>query len=333
MIKDLEQRKLQSNENRAKHWIITFQREDYHKLTDVILEQFIKANCIYGIYCREQGEHSDIDKDPLHIQAYFIFQKRIRKSYLIQTFPTSHFEIKRGSITDAVNYVKKIDKFVDKKSTQIEEFKEFGILPQEDIKDSIFNLIDNSIKEGLTLEEIRSEYTSQFYRYNQTIEKIYRETRDKYYLSHRRLDLQVNYLYGLTGTGKTRTIMDYYGDDNVYRVVNYNAPWEFYNGQEVIIFEEFRSQIDISDMLNYLDVYGIQLPARYFNKVACYHTVYIVSNWLLVQQYVGVHQNDKLAFYRRIHNVFNSVDQLQNFLKEKSVLENEQIIIEKEKEC
>ena len=72
------------------------------------------------------------------------------------------------------------------------------------------------------------------------------------------------------------------------------------------MFEEFHSQIPIEDMLNFLDVYPLHLPARYSDKVACYTTVYITSNVPLSQQYQEV-QWDRYetyqAFLRRIHRV------------------------------
>lgn len=46
-------------------------------------------------------------------------------------------------------------------------------------------------------------------------------------------------------------------------------------------------------MLNYLDIYPLMLPARYGDKVACYETVYIVSNWSLEQQYETVQKEHK----------------------------------------
>ena len=59
-------------------------------------------------------------------------------------------------------------------------------------------------------------------------------------------------------------------------------------------------------MLDYLDIYPLELPARYANRYACYETVYIISNWELEKQYPEV-QNDSpetwKAFLRRIHEV------------------------------
>ena len=69
---------------------------------------------------------------------------------------------------------------------------------------------------------------------------------------------------------------------------------------------EFNSQISLEEMLNYLDIYPITLPARYNDKVACYTKVYITSNQPLEKQYRN-EQWDRydswLAFLRRVHNV------------------------------
>ena len=81
-----------------------------------------------------------------------------------------------------------------------------------------------------------------------------------------------------------------------------------YNGQPVLVFEEFRSSVKMQDMLNYLDIYPIALPARYTNKWAMLTTVYIVSNWRFEQQYEelqkDINQTETYAaFMRRINGV------------------------------
>ena len=43
-----------------------------------------------------------------------------------------------------------------------------------------------------------------------------------------------------------------YGYSNVYQVTNYEHPFDGYQGQNVIIFEEFRSSLKIDDMLKFL---------------------------------------------------------------------------------
>lgn len=119
-------------------------------------------------------------------------------------------------------------------------------------------------------------------------------------------DLTVTYIFGLTETGKTRSIMEKYGYSNVFRITDYDHPFDSYKNNSVLIFEEFRSSIKIQNMLNYLDGYPCELPARYNNKTACYLEVYIITNIFLEQQYVNIQVESPetwKAFLRRIDQV------------------------------
>ena len=122
-------------------------------------------------------------------------------------------------------------------------------------------------------------------------------------------DLTVTYLFGRTGSGKTRSVMDRYGYANCYRVTDYyRHPFDTYDGQDVLIFEEFRGGLKHGDMLNYLDGYPLLLPCRYFNRQACYTKVFIITNIPPDAQYMNVDLASREAFYRRIHKVIEFCD-------------------------
>ena len=60
------------------------------------------------------------------------------------------------------------------------------------------------------------------------------------------------------------------------------------------------------DMLSFLDIYPVYLPARYSDRVACFTQVYITSNIPLEQQYAEAQWERPetwKAFLRRIHTV------------------------------
>ena len=123
-----------------------------------------------------------------------------------------------------------------------------------------------------------------------------------------RLDLEVVYIYGKTGTGKTRGVLEKNGYSNVYRVTDYLHPFDGYNCQPVIAFDEFHSSLRLKEMLMYCDIYPIELPSRYANKFACYNKVYIISNWELEKQYSDLQRDDQetwQAFLRRIHKIIH----------------------------
>ena len=119
----------------------------------------------------------------------------------------------------------------------------------------------------------------------------------------------ITYIYGTTEKGKTRYVMEKYGYKNVYRVTKSDhTAFDRYKGQDVIIFEEFRSSFKIEDMLNYLDGYPLMLPSRYNDKEAAYTKVFITTNWPLSEQYKNMqtlHPSTWAAFLRRIGTVYN----------------------------
>lgn len=119
-------------------------------------------------------------------------------------------------------------------------------------------------------------------------------------------DLDVTYIWGPTATGKTRGVMEQHGYGSVYRVTDYNHPFDRYAQEPVLLLDEFRSSLLVGDMLDYLDGYPLALPARYANRQACFETVYIISNIDLKEQYPHVQGTDPAtwrAFLRRIHRV------------------------------
>ena len=82
--------------------------------------------------------------------------------------------------------------------------------------------------------------------------------------------------------------------------------FDAYHCQDVLVLEEFHSQIPISAMLNYLDIYPLTLPARYTDRIACYTKVYITSNIPLEEQYRDIQRYQMetwRAFLRRVQNV------------------------------
>jgi hypothetical protein len=122
--------------------------------------------------------------------------------------------------------------------------------------------------------------------------------------------VKTNYLFGDSGTGKTRSIYEKHPPEDVYRITDYSgqsgARFDDYHGEPVIVFEEFHSQVPISAMLNFLDIYPLRLAARYRDRVACFDTVYITSNIPPEDQYRDIQKHEMEtwhAFLRRIHSV------------------------------
>lgn len=245
-----------------------------------------------------------------HTHIFVVFASRVRFSMVKRYFEEAHIEKCKGSVSDNVNYVKKTGRWETDESKQEKKiegtFEEYGTQPL----DSKGKRRDMTELYQMLMENMSNmEIVSQNQDYLLILDKIDRARTTiltEKYKETVRLDLEVIYVSGATGAGKTRGILKKHGYSEVYRVTDYIHPFDSYNCQPVIAFEEFRSSMRISEMLLYCDIYPIELPARYSNKFACYNTVYLVSNWCLEKQYTEVQRDDKEsweAFLRRIHKV------------------------------
>ena len=248
------------------------------------------------------------EKTP-HSHIFIYCKSPVHFSRLKKLFPAAHIEQAYGTVAENRDYVAKTGKWADdpKADTRIDgTFEEWGVLPSEPGQGARTDIaaVYEMIADGMSNAEIMAanpDYASQINRMDAIRQNILEE---KFRNIFRKLT--VTYIFGPTETGKTRGVMERHGYGNVYRVTDYNHPFDRYAQEPTLVFEEFRSSLPIGDMLNYLDGYPLSLPARYANRVACFETVYIVSNIDLKQQYFNVQDNEPAtwkAFLRRIHHV------------------------------
>lgn len=273
----------------------------HNKIKEIFRNQF-KTTIYYAMSDEEGSCH--------HTHIFVVFSSRVRVSMVKKYFNEAHIEVCRGRVSDNINYIKKSGKWELDESKQEKKiegtFEEVGTAPP-DSKGRRSDMSDlyQMVSDGLTNAEIlaiNQDYILQI----DKLDRIRNTLLSEKYKNTVRLSLKSEYIFGASGTGKTRGIIEKHGFNNVYRVTDYNHPFDSYNNQNIIVFEEFRSSLRISDMLNYLDIYPLELPCRYVNRVACYEQVYIVSNWELEKQYKNSQDEDYetwKAFLRRIHKV------------------------------
>lgn len=248
----------------------------------------------------------------LHTHIYIAARSGIRFETIKGRFPEAHIEKARGTSLQNRIYFQKGGKWedTDKVLTVIPDtFCEWGEIPVEkEEKPSRMAQLVQDVQAGLSTVEIIEKDPGMAFRVREI--ELLRQTllAEKYSSENRKLE--VTYLFGATGTGKTRSIFAAHNPREICRITNYRAgkgiSFDGYSGQDILVFEEFNSQISLEEMLNYLDIYPITLPARYADKVACYTKVYITSNQPLDRQYRAEQTGRPetwSAFLRRIHNV------------------------------
>jgi hypothetical protein len=276
---------------------------DHDKLK-LLLAQL--KSCQYWCLADEIG----LETHTPHTHLYIQFKSPVRFSRLSKLFQgAAHIEAARGSAQENRDYIAKSGKWADdvKSDTSLSgTFEEWGELPDEPGQGARTDIaaLYGMIVDGMSNAEIMAQNPALAVHISR-MDKIRQDIlEERYRTTFRQLD--VTYIFGPTETGKTRGIMDEHGYGNVYRTTDYSHPFDRYASESVLCLDEFRSSLPIGDMLNYLDGYPLSLPARYANRVACYETVYIVSNIDLKDQYPNVQLDEPAtwkAFLRRIHKV------------------------------
>jgi len=275
------------------------------------IEKLLQANTglIYYVLSEEVGsqEHTH------HIHIYAFYKSPIRLSTIQRKFDNKvHIDIARGLTSQCIDYVLKTGKYADspKADTSIPgTMREFGDRPSDRIAGNPDNgELLTLIEDGYSNYDIITNHP-QYITNITDIDRTRKLIKQEEFKNTFRI-VEVTYIYGRNGTGKTRGAMEKHGYSNVYRITDYSHPFDSYHEEDVIIFDEFLSGLRITDMNNYLDGYPCTLPARYSPKEACYTTAYIISNVSLENQYLHIQDDPKTnemyrAFLRRINKVIH----------------------------
>lgn len=302
-------------DSRSRKWQITINNPQEKGFTHEKIKELIKEfkSLVYWCMSDEVGENGTY-----HTHLYLHNSNALRFSTLKKRFEGAHFEMASGTASQNKDYVFKEGKWLDDKKADTnlrDTHEEGGDVPieRQGQRNDLIDLYD-MIKAGFDNYSIIEENPNFMFDIDK-IERARQVVKENEYRKTFR-NLHVTYVYGRTKTGKTRSVMEKYGYENVYRVTDYDHPFDGYKGQDVLVFEEFRSSLKVQDMLNYLDGYPLELPCRYANKVACFTKVYIITNISLNDQYSSVqrYQGETWqALLRRINEVkvFNSSEDVK----------------------
>lgn len=280
---------------------------DFDELYKTLTEKY---NVLFALH--------DKDADNVHCHIVIQYKNQIEFDHLKKLIPYGDIEKQRGSNKECYEYCLHIDKKsreTEKQQyddscikTNIEDLEAWKKLENKlGARNDLVQIVED-IKNGADKYELIDNYPTQYVRYSNSFQKIKQELLERQGAETFR-KLEVIYIYGSTGVGKTRYVMEKYGYQNVFRVTEYaSGTFDGYNGQDVILFDEFRSSIPISKMLVYLDGYPVTLPCRYYNKQALFTKVYIISNISLQEQYKNIQVEEPKtydALLRRITAVYN----------------------------
>lgn len=294
-------------------WFITINNPAEHNCShEEIKKNLLALNLNYACMKDEIGEK----EHTYHTHLFIYLKNGVTFERIKKLFPTANIQEALGTPKQCRDYILKEGEHSDKADTTVPHtFEEINELPLEtkEKNNCMWQDIQEMVKNGCSDMDIYEIYPNAplHAKAIQSLRKAYLKQNSK----GKRVKKKVFYYFGDTETGKTRSILDTYGDENVYIVTDYAHPFDNYNGEKIILFDEFHSSIDIKLMLRYIDIYNCELPARYENSYANYDTIFIVSNIPLSEQYKYSDNKTFNAFLRRIIGVlhFSKKDENASF--------------------
>lgn len=234
-----------------------------------------------------------------HFQTWVEHTAPIRFSTLQKRMPGCHLVARKAPKRKAYEYV-------TKKDTRVEGVDRIVIGDPEKLLESrqgertdVQKVREAILEDGMSVEEVLLE-VPQAGRFVGYVRELV-SARDRKAGKSKQRDVRVTYLFGPPGSGKTSWVYETF--DDVCRVTSYEHPFDAYTGEDVLVLDEFNGQLSLELMNNLLDRYPLMLPARYYDRVAKFSQVVIVSNHAPWDVYKGHKDVTRQAFARRLHRV------------------------------
>lgn len=189
-----------------------------------------------------------------HLQGYIELDRRMMFNAIKKkTDPKIHIEERRGTPKEASDYCKK------EATVIVEEGKISKQGFRQDLVDIKERILDGELDAVTVLEQAPMLY----HQYGRTVEKL-QELRNR--RVKRNWMTKGVWIYGPTGTGKTHDAMHNYGDGwdhTTHYLWKSDKGWQDdYQGQEVVIINDFRGDIPYNQLLQMVDKYPYSVPRR-----------------------------------------------------------------------
>lgn len=201
--------------SRSRGWCFTINNPT---IEDLLQLEELKAHATYYVYGREHGQ----DRNTLHWQGFVYFANPIGMARCRQLLRRAHVEPQRGTCNQAITYCQKEG-----------DWEEWGDKPQHGgggTQRERWRELINLAEVG-NIELIKDKFPSEYFRYYERLRSLRRR-------SPRILDgdLEHEWWYGPTGTGKSRTLWQLYPNHYSKEL---NKWWCGYDDEDVVAIEEW----------------------------------------------------------------------------------------------
>lgn len=236
----------------------------------------------YSIYQLEKGSSGTP-----HIQGYVSFQCSKRLAAVRAYVPGAHWEIRQGTEAQASAYCSKDE-------GRLAEPVVFGTIARPGTRSDLGNAIA-TLDESKSLKRVAIDHPSVFVKYSRGLREYLRIQ-----TSPTKPTTNVTFIYGPTSSGKcplhdtffllliklllgkSHYLRECYPDG--YWKQN-SIWWDDYEGQDVVIVDEFYGWLPFTEMLRLCDKYPLLLQTKGGQARAKFKKIYFTSNTNLNKMY------------------------------------------------
>lgn len=240
-----------NDKTRSRKWLLTFNNPEKFGFSHDNIKAALSTikNLDYWCMCDEVGKEGTY-----HTHLFIYRQDALRFETIKKKFPTAHIDYCRGTTQENRDYIRKEGKYkdTDKEETNLHNtFEEFGECPiEQQGKRNDLNALYTMIKDGLSNYEILESnpaYMLQLEKIENCRQVILAEE-----FKHRFRELEVEYWFGKTDTGKSRTIMEVktFGDNGLIRCESVHDFLYGFHSPEEYVKEENYPEIPFQEVLD-----------------------------------------------------------------------------------
>lgn len=266
----------------SKNWCFTEHNLDVNLVSIYNENKDIMAYLCWGVEVCPKTKKT-------HYQGWFQFLNKKRFGGVKKIFTSAHFEMCNGTEEQNDEYCGKENDF--------HTLGKYTIQGARSDLEALKRMIDN----GNKMDDIINKNFSLYCRYKNGIESYFERVQRRNIPSWR--TIKVIYLWGTTGTGKTRMAMTNDPDDT-YKIGGYALKhWNFYENEKTIVIDDYNNDVNITYLLLLLDGYKLRLNTKFGFTNANWNKVYITSNLNPNELHANAKPAHRKALFRRLSSV------------------------------
>nr|WAE42325.1 MAG: replication associated protein [Cressdnaviricota sp.] len=231
---------------RGKSWVFTV--NNYTDLDISILDNLEVSYIIYG---KEVGESGTP-----HLQGFVTFKSTLRFNSVKKLLKNAHWE--KAISSEAMNYCMKDGNF------KVRDNRKQGV--RNDLKEAISSLKNDGF------DKMIIEYPEVYVKYHNGLEKLNIKLKEV----KRNFKPLVIWIYGPTGTGKTRQVVE--KEKDLWISGKNLRWWDGYDNNKTVLFDDFRKDFcTFHELLRILDRYPYRIEKKGSSMEFNSEKIYITS--------------------------------------------------------